>query len=140
MRQYSAVIAATFAAWCAGCLPANPPPMSAVDRTKLFEDVPVMAGFSYQSGSSMLSVGRTQRMCVLKYTGKADMLSVVKYYNDSMRANQWEQDFMRGIDPIVMQFNKSEETALVLVQNLKHGEVSLIIQLFPKEKALQPPE
>jgi len=132
MTRYRTIIAGLCAVFCTGCFPGNPPPAPTVGQSKLFEDVPMMAGFAYQGDGSFLHVGK-QRMCVLKYSGKADMLAVVKYYKDSMQANKWEHKTTMGIDPIIMQFNKAEEMALVVVQKLKAGEISLIIQISPKE-------
>jgi len=132
MTRYFAIIAGICAVLCAGCFPGSPPPAPTVSQSKLFEDVPMMAGFAYQGDGSFLHVGR-QRMCVLKYTGKADMLAVVKHYKDSMHANKWEHKTTMGIDPIIIQFNKADETALVVVQKLRAGEISLIIQISPNE-------
>ena len=96
-----------------------------------FSDVPVPAGFRIVSEKSFILESGGVRAGVIRYTGKADVESVIQFYKTQMPVYNWALLNVLEYGERMLNFERENESCVVTI-NSKGKRVDISISLAPK--------
>ncbi|MFH1889123.1 MAG: hypothetical protein ABH806_03435 [Candidatus Omnitrophota bacterium] len=99
-----------------------------------FNDIPVPAGFKFESTESYAFESTGVRVGFLKYKGRGDIERVVNFYKDQMPLYNWNLLNVVEYGERLLNFDREQETCIVTLL-AKGKNITITISLGPKSAA-----
>lgn len=96
-----------------------------------FQDVPSPHGFKVVADDSFLFDNDVTRLGLIKYTGKPDALSVVRFYKDQMPLYNWRFVNLIEFNTRILNFDRDDQTCTIIITPYKLS-TSIIVSVAPK--------
>jgi hypothetical protein len=102
-----------------------------------FSDVPVPVGFKLISDRSFILESGGVRAGVLRYTGKANIEDVIRFYKRQMPIYNWALLNVLEYGEHMLNFERENESCLITIET-KWRRINISVSLAPKSPILEP--
>jgi len=96
-----------------------------------FQDVPVPGGFRLLPSESFCFDNDITRFGILKYSGRANAATVIRFYRDQMPLYNWRFINLMEFNTRIINFDRDDQTCTIIIEP-RHLSTSVIVSVAPK--------
>ncbi len=96
-----------------------------------FQDVPCPRGFKIVSADSFIFDNDLTRFGILRYSGRANASTVVRFYRDQMPLYNWRFINLMEFNTRIINFDREDQTCTIIVEP-RHLSTLVTVSVAPK--------
>ena len=96
-----------------------------------FQDVPAPRGFKIVPADSFIFDNDLTRFGILRYSGRADASTVVRFYRDQMPLYNWRFINLMEFNTRIINFDRKDQTCTIIVEP-RHLSTLVTVSVAPK--------
>ncbi len=96
-----------------------------------FQDVPAPRGFKIIPSDSFIFDNDLTRFGILRYSGRADASTVVRFYRDQMPLYNWRFINLMEFNTRIINFDREDQTCTIIVEP-RHLSTLVTVSVAPK--------
>lgn len=139
MKKFYALILIIAILTLSGCATTGSRSSSGVETPKAlevatllkFQDVPAPHGFKIIPADSFIFDNDITRLGLLKYSGRANASTVVRFYRDQMPLYNWRFINLMEFNTRIINFDRDDQTCTIIVEP-RHLNTVVIVSVAPK--------
>ena len=110
---------------------ASTPRLLEVATLLKFQDVPVPTGFKIIPDESFIFDNDITRLGLLKYSGRANGSTIVRFYRDQMPLYNWRFVNLIEFGTRIINFDRDDQTCTIII-NTGHLSSTVVVSVAPK--------